>query len=102
MTESPARELPVADVAATNRGIALLRIALLPIALIATVPGGRHAAFEAVVALFALYAIAMLAVSMRPPRRLRFGPQAIVDLLWIAALTYVTDGPDSPCASRST
>ena len=84
------------DAAATNRGIALLRLAIVPLALILPGPGGMDAAFIVVVALFTVYAGALLALSVRSRQRLPGTPQAIADLAWIAALVWVTGGADSP------
>ena len=84
------------DAAATNRGIALLRLAIVPLALILPGPGGMDAAFNVVVALFTAYAGALLALSVRSRQRLPGTPQAIADLAWIAALVWVTGGADSP------
>jgi two-component system NarL family sensor kinase len=87
---------PAPDAAATNRGVALLRLALVPIALIVDLPDRRDAAFVVVLTLFGVYATALLALSLRSPRRPPAGPQAIADLAWIAALVYVSGGADSP------
>jgi two-component system, NarL family, sensor kinase len=87
---------PAPDAAATNRGVALLRLALVPIALVVDLPDRRDAAFVVVLTLFGVYAMVLLAVSLRSPRQSPAGPQAIADLAWIAALVYVSGGADSP------
>jgi len=84
------------DAAATNRGIALLRLAIVPLALILPAPGGAGTAFVVVLVLFAAYAVTMLALSVRADQRLPGTPQAIADLAWIAALVWVSGGADSP------
>jgi len=81
---------------ATNRGVALLRLALVPIALVVDLPDRRDAAFAVVLAAFAAYALALLAVAGLARRRPPAGVQAVADLAWIAALVYVTGGADSP------
>ncbi len=87
---------PAPDAAATNRGVALLRLALVPIALVVDLPDRRDAAFVVALTLFGVYATVLLAVSLRAPRRATAAPQAIADLAWIAALVYVSGGADSP------
>ena len=84
------------DAAAINRGIALLRLAIVPLALILPGPGGIDAAYIVVVALFTVYAGALLALSVRARQRLPGTAQAIADLAWIAALVWVTGGAESP------
>jgi two-component system NarL family sensor kinase len=87
---APAREV------ATNRGVALLRLALVPIALVVDLPGRSDAAFAVVLASFAAYALALLAVAGLSRRSPPAGVQAVADLAWIAALVYVTGGAGSP------
>jgi two-component system NarL family sensor kinase len=84
------------DAAATNRGIALLRLAIVPLALILPGPDGSDAVFVVVLVLFGAYAVTMLALSVRADQRLPGTPQAIADLAWIAALVWVSGGADSP------
>ena len=84
------------DAAATNRGIALLRLAIVPLALVLPGPGGIDTAFVVVLALFTAYAVTMLALSIRAEQRLPGTLQAIADLVWIAALVWVSGGADSP------
>jgi len=84
------------DAAATNRGIALLRLAIVPLALVLPGPGGADTAFVVVLSLFTVYAVTMLALSIRAEQRLPGTPQAIADLVWIAALVWVSGGADSP------
>lgn len=87
-----------ADAAAANRGIAIVRLALLPIALI-ELPGTRADLavdlFPMVLAGFAVYAIAMLAVSFLRPSPPPPLAQALVDLALIAALVFTSGGADS-------
>ncbi len=87
---APAREV------ATNRGVALLRLALVPIALVVDLPDRSDAAFAVVLASFAAYALALLAVAGLSRRSPPAGVQAVADLAWIAALVYVTGGAGSP------
>ena len=87
---APAREV------ATNRGVALLRLALVPIALVVDLPDRSDTAFTVVLACFAAYALALLAVAGLSRRSPPAGVQAVADLAWIAALVYVTGGADSP------
>ena len=85
---------PAPDAAATNRGIALLRLAIIPLALI--LEGGDDADLVVVLCLFAAYAMTMLVLSVRSRQRLPGTAQAIADLAWIAALVWVSGGADSP------
>jgi two-component system, NarL family, sensor kinase len=88
------------DRAAANRGIALLRLGFLPVALVELSRShtelGRDL-YPAAAALFAAYAVGILALdrfaSLRPPPPL---VQAVVDLLFIAAMVYTSGGAQSP------
>jgi two-component system NarL family sensor kinase len=84
------------DAAATNRGIALLRLAIVPLALVLPEQGATDSGFVVVLVLFAVYAATMLALSVRADQRLPGTPQAVADLVWIAALVWVTGGAGSP------
>jgi two-component system, NarL family, sensor kinase len=88
------------DAVAANRGIALLRLGFLPVALVElsrshTELGGDL--YPAVVALFAAYAVSVLVLdrsaSLRPPPPLA---QAVVDLFFITAMVYTSGGAQSP------
>ena len=86
--------------ASEPRGVALLRVLLVPVALI-TVAGNDTARTtdgypRAMVAL-AVYALVTLVVAFRAPptRRLTVG-QAAFDLAFAALLVHSTGGPDSP------
>ncbi len=83
------------EASATNRGVALLRLALVPIALVVDVPDRDSTAFALVLALFAAYAIIMLAVSLLGLRRVPPAAQAVADLVSITALVYVSGGAES-------
>jgi two-component system, NarL family, sensor kinase len=87
---------PAREAAATNRGVALLRLALVPIALVVDLPDRWDVAFAVVVALFAAYAVTLLVAGALTRRHLPAAGQAIADLVWIATLVYVTGGADSP------
>ena len=89
-----------ADAVAANRGIALLRLGFLPVALVElsrshTESGGDL--YPAVVALFGVYAVSILVLdrftSLRSPPPLA---QAVVDLCFIAAMVYTSGGAQSP------
>ena len=84
------------EAAATNRGVALLRLALVPIALVVVDAEQRHGPYTAVLGAFAAYAVALLAISLLSPWRPPAAAQAVADLGWIAALVYVSGGADSP------
>jgi two-component system NarL family sensor kinase len=84
------------DPESAARGIALLRLAFVPVAVVqalsADVPVDARA-FPAVLSGFAVYAVAMLMRGRRaPPARAR----ALADLALIAALVYLSGGARSP------
>jgi two-component system NarL family sensor kinase len=96
-----ADEAPAAPgAAAANRGMALLRLGFLPLALLelSTSHGDLgQDYYPVVVALFAAYALVLVALdraaSLRPPPPLA---QALVDLGFISALVYTSGGASSP------
>ena len=100
MTPAPAPVRAVSDAAAANRGIALLRLALVPI-LVIELPNSRAGltvdVYPVVVALLAIYATVMLAAGI-VPRAPVPAPivQALIDLVLIAALVYTSGGESSP------
>jgi two-component system NarL family sensor kinase len=83
-----------------ERGIALLRVALVPIALLGDAsnpPGVSSARSTLVVAAVAAYAVFTLVVTFRAPADpRRSAVEAALDLVCVAALVYSTGGPDSP------
>ena len=99
-SEADGSPVPVAEAAAANRGVALLRLGFLPLALIELSRShtelGRDF-FPLVVALFAVYALALLALayvgSSKPPPPL---VQALADLVFISMLVYTSGGAGSP------
>ena len=89
-----------ADAVAANRGIALLRLGFLPVALVELSRGHTESGgdlYPAVVALFGVYAVSILVLdrftSLRSPPPLA---QAVVDLCFIAAMVYTSGGAQSP------
>jgi len=99
VTTRPGAALDPADAGVADRGIAALRLALLPIALIA-LPTKRADlaidAFPILLAVFAVYAIAMLTLSVRRPQPSAPLGQALCDLVVIAALVFTSGGASSP------
>lgn len=82
-----------------NRGIAALRLALVPIALLVLPTERTDLAvdlFPIVLAVFAVYAAAMLVLAVRRPRPVVPRAQALADLAAIVALVYTSGGASSP------
>jgi two-component system NarL family sensor kinase len=83
-----------------DRGIALLRLGLVPIALVAVAAegaGAHTAAFAWVLVAFCLYGAGLLALSWAAPDPLRWAFwRATIDLTFIAALVYTSGGARSP------
>jgi two-component system NarL family sensor kinase len=86
--------------ASEARGIALLRVALVPIALLgvsAHEPSLTGAAYPWVMAGFAVYALVMLAVAWRVPGGRRLSTAvALMDLVALSVVIYASGGPRSP------
>ncbi len=97
----PAGPDPAApDDPAVNRGIAVLRLALVPIALI-ELHGRTHDLavdiYPYLVGILAAYALTLLAVSFRAESRMPPpAVQAVIDLVLISALVYTSGGASSP------
>lgn len=100
MTATADRDPAAPDARAANLTVAALRLALLPIALVAL--SGRHGdlgvdLYPYLVVVLAVYGVAMLALGLRrdrpPPAPLA---QALVDLVLISALVYTSGGASSP------
>ena len=89
-------------------GLAALRVALVPVVLLGEQlvdhPVAHSAAFPFLLAAFALWAVALLALRLAGARRRRPIPEALdrvepfVDLAAIVALTYASGGPFSETA----
>ncbi|WP_051324585.1 sensor histidine kinase [Candidatus Solirubrobacter pratensis] len=88
----------VPDPRSTARGIALLRLAFVPVAVVQTLDADVDArAFPAVLTVFAAYAIATLGVTLARGRREPLPlAAALADLVLIAALVYTSGGARSP------
>jgi two-component system, NarL family, sensor kinase len=83
------------DPASTARGVALLRLAFVGVALVQTLSGGAHVdarLFAAVLALFAAYAVTAAVVAFTRAR----GAAPLLDLVLLAALVYASGGARSP------
>jgi len=100
MTVGAASDPAAPDRRAVNRGIAVLRLALLPIALIELPNRSDDLPFDLypyLVAVLGLYALAVLVLAWRPGEP---APppivQAVLDLVLIAALVYASGGSESP------
>src|SRR5690349_2210108 len=95
----PAARRPAGN-ASEQRGIALLRLALVPIALLgdASTPAGvSSSVFPWVVGALAVYALLCLAASFAVlPARPLAAAQATLDLAFVALLVASTGGPESP------
>lgn len=89
-----------ADRASEVRGIALLRLALVPVALLGTAtaePDATTDAYPWVMAAFALYALAGLVVVLARRGAAFTGTgQAFLDLVLLALVVYTSGGPASP------
>ena len=83
-----------------NRGVALLRLALLPIALVELPNRPADLAadiYPFLVAILAVYAVTLLLLSFRAePRMPPPAVQALTDLALISALVYTSGGASSP------
>ncbi len=100
MSASAQRDPAAPDARAANLAIAALRLALVPIALVALSNRQRDLGVDLypyLVVALAIYGLAMLALGLRrdrtPPAPLA---QALVDLVLIAALVYTSGGATSP------
>jgi two-component system, NarL family, sensor kinase len=89
------------DQRAANRGVALLRLGFLPLALLELSTSHRELGrdfFPLVVALFAVYALTLLGLvyagSLKPPPPPLV--QALVDLAFISMMVYTSGGAASP------
>ncbi len=88
------------DDPAVNRGIAVLRLALVPIALI-ELHGRTHDLavdlYPYLVGILGAYALLLLVVSFRAESRMPPpAAQAVIDLILISALVYTSGGAGSP------